>query len=296
MPGVRRSGNPGEPIMDNKGYYKNKICIVTGANSGIGYALSEELLKRGATVFMAGRDPKKVAQAAGQLARYQDRLHTIIVDVADQKQVQKAIGNTAVEAGRLDMLFNNAGVGHTGPFEKDTLTNWKAILDTNLWSVIYGIHAAVPIMLRQGSGHIVNTSSIGGITPPPFQSLYNTTKYAVTGLTESLRYEYAGKGICFSALCPAFIATAIFSKGLDGSVGQEKIPEGAYPADKAAAYSLDKIAERKGIIVVPEEPYTRLWKGYAVGDEAIEKFMLTMAELRRKEADRGEAPQAIPPF
>jgi NAD(P)-dependent dehydrogenase (short-subunit alcohol dehydrogenase family) len=282
--------------MNTKDYYQDKICIVTGANSGIGYALSDELLKRGAMVYMAGRNPKKVAQAAGQLAVYRDRVHTLIVDVANQPQVQKAIEATAAEAGRLDMLFNNAGVGHTGPFEKDTLSDWKTIIDTNLWSVIYGIHAAVPVMLKQGSGHIVNTSSIGGIIPPPFQSLYNTTKYAVTGLTESLRYEYAGKGICFSALCPAFIATAIFSKGLDGSVGREAIPEAAYPADKAASYSLDKVAERKGIIIVPEEPYTSLWKKYTSGDQATEKFITTMARMRREEADRGEAPQAIPPI
>lgn len=282
--------------MDPRDYYRNKICIVTGANSGIGYALSEELLKRGATVYMAGRDPKKVGQAAGQLSLHKDRVRTLIVDVANQQQVQMAIERTAADTGRLDMLFNNAGVGHTGPFEKDSLNDWKAIIDTNLWSVIYGIHAAVPIMLRQGSGHIVNTSSIGGLVPPPFQSLYNTTKYAVTGLTESLRYEYAGKGIWFSALCPAFIATAIFSKGLDGSVGSEKIPEGAYPADRAASFSLDRIAERKGIIVVPEEPYAALWKRYATGDPAIEQFLATMAELRRKEAERGEAPQAVPPL
>jgi NAD(P)-dependent dehydrogenase (short-subunit alcohol dehydrogenase family) len=282
-------------LMPNT-YFNGKICIVTGANSGIGYALSEELLKRGATVFMAGRDPKKVAKAAGQLAAYGNQVRTLIVDVTNRQQVEKAVRNTAAKGGRLDMLFNNAGVGHTGSFEKDTLADWKAVIDTNLWSVIYGIHAAVPIMLRQGFGHIVNTSSIGGLTPPPFQSLYNTTKYAITGLTESLRYEYAEQGICFSALCPAFIATAIFSKGLDGSVGEQKIPEGAYPADKAASYSLDRVAERKGIIVVPEEPYTTLWKGYATGDQATEKFLLTMAQLRRKEAERGEAPQAVPPF
>ncbi|HMZ32045.1 MAG TPA: SDR family NAD(P)-dependent oxidoreductase, partial [Methanoregulaceae archaeon] len=127
-------------------------------------------------------------------------------------------------------------------------------------------------------------------------SLYNTTKFAVTGLTESLRYEYAGKGISFSTLCPAFIATAIFNKGLDGSVGAEKIPEGAYPADKAASYCLDRVAERHGIIVVPEEPFTTMWRRSAVGDPAAEKFMFTMAHLRRKEVEQGKAPQAIPPL
>lgn len=282
--------------MDTRDYYRNKICIVTGANSGIGYALSEELLKRGATVYMVGRDSKKVEQAAGQLALYKNRVYTLIVDVVNQLQVQNAIEGTAAEAGRLDMLFNNAGIGHTGPYEKDTLADWKVIIDTDLWSVIYGVHAAVPIMLKQGSGHIVNTSSIGGLIPVPFQSLYNTTKYAVTGLTESLRYEYAEKGISFSTLCPAFIATAIFNKGLDGSVGNEKVPEGAYPADLAASYCLDKVAERKGIIVVPEEPFTTMWKRCTIGEPAAEQFMSTMAQLRRKEVQQGKAPSAIPPL
>ncbi len=282
--------------MDTKGYFKDKICVVTGANSGIGYALSEELLNRGATVYMAGRDLKKVAQAAGQLAMHKDRVRTLVVDVANQQQVQKAIEGTAAEAGRLDMLFNNAGVGHTGPYDRDTLADWKVMIDTDLWSVIYGVHAAVPIMLKQGSGHIVNTSSIGGLIPVPFQSLYNTTKFAVTGLTESLRYEYADRGISFSALCPAFIATAIFSKGLDGSVGTEKVPEGAYPADKAASYCLDKVAARKGIIVVPEEPFTTMWRRCTMGEPAAEQFMSTMAQLRQKEVEQGKAPSAIPPL
>jgi len=202
--------------MVDSDYYKGKVCIVTGANSGIGYAISEGLLERGATVYMAGRSPEKVAKAAGQLAGHGDRVRQLVMDVTDQEQVQRGIEGTAAKAGRLDFLFNNAGVGGTIPFEMATLEDWKTIIDTNIWSVVYGVHAAVPIMLRQGSGHIVNTSSIAGIVPPPFQALYCLTKYAVTGLTESLKYEYAEKGLHFSTVCPANIATPIFNKGIDG--------------------------------------------------------------------------------
>jgi NAD(P)-dependent dehydrogenase (short-subunit alcohol dehydrogenase family) len=92
--------------MSTDDYYQDKICIVTGANSGIGYALSEELLHRGATVYMAGRSPEKVAKAAERLAAYKDRVHTVVVDVTKQEQVQKAIEDTAAQAGRLDILFN----------------------------------------------------------------------------------------------------------------------------------------------------------------------------------------------
>jgi len=189
--------------MSNSEYYQDKVCIVTGANSGIGYALSEELLKRGAIVYMAGRNPEKVSEAAEQLSEYDDRVHTLIVDVTVQEQVENAINGTVEEVGRLDFLFNNAGVGGTLQFETATMDDWKNIIDVNLWSVIYGVHAAVPIMLEQGSGHIINTSSIAGIVPPPFQALYSLTKYGVTCLTECLRYEYAEKGLHFSTICPA---------------------------------------------------------------------------------------------
>jgi len=277
--------------MDQNDYYKDKICIVTGANSGIGYALSEELLNRGATVYMLGRNPEKVAKAAGQLATHGDQVHTIVADVTKQEQVQKAIEDTAAEAGRLDMLFNNAGVGSAKLFETATLEDWKTIIDTNLWSVIYGVHAAVPLMLKQGSGHIVNTASLAGLIPPAFQALYSLTKYGVVGLTESLRYEYAEKGLNFSVICPAEIATPIWSKGIDGKPlmpnGEQKVPDNAYPADKAACDTLDRVAERKGIIIVPEEPSTDLWRGYVLGDKITEELLLNMAHDRRAALEKG---------
>lgn len=274
--------------MGNLEYYKDKICIVTGANSGIGYAVSEELLKRGAIVYMVGRNPKKVEYAAKQLSAYKDQIHTLIVDVTVQEQVQKAIEDTEREAGRLDFLFNNAGVGGTLQFENATLEDWKTIIDVNLWSVIYGVHTAVPIMLKQGYGHIINTSSIAGIVPPPFQALYSLTKYGVTGLTECLRYEYAEKGLHFSTICPANIATPIFKKSIDGTTHDElKIPDDAYPVDKAAELILDRVAEHKGIIVVPEEPFTDQWKKYILGDEEMEELMLQMARDRRAAYEKG---------
>jgi NAD(P)-dependent dehydrogenase (short-subunit alcohol dehydrogenase family) len=273
-----------ECIMDQQGYCNDKVCIVTGANSGIGYALSEELLKRGATVYMAGRNPEKVAKAAEQLSAYKDRVHTLVVDVTKQEQVQQAIEGTAAEAGRLDMLFNNAGIPGTVPFERATLEDWKNIINTNLWSVIYGVHTAVPIMLKQESGHIVNTASMGGLLPPPMQALYNTAKSGVVALSESLRYEYAEKGLNFSVVCPSVIATPILKKHFDRTVKDEvPIPDDAMPADKAASYILDRVAERKGIIIVPEEPSTEFWKAYVNGNEQVEAIFLQMAHDRRVE-------------
>jgi len=266
--------------MGHDGYYQDKICLVTGANSGIGYALTEELLKNGAIVYMAGRNREKIEKAAENLSQYSDRIFTVIVDVTIQEQVQKTVENTADEAGRLDFLFNNAGVGGTLQFDKATLKDWKEIIDLNLWSVIYGVNAAVPIMLEQKSGHIVNTSSIAGVVPAPFQALYCLTKFGVTGLSESLRYEYAEKGLHFSTICPSNIATPIFKKSIDGTVHDEvKIPEDAIPANIAAKQVLYQLPEHKGIIIIPEE-LKALWQGYVCGK--TEDILLSLAHERRE--------------
>ena len=272
--------------MKTEDYYQDKICIVTGANSGIGYALSEELLKRGATVYMAGRNREKVEKAAAQLSAYKEWVRTLVVDVTKQEQVQTAIEGTAAEAGRLDMLFNNAGISLLGLFETATLDDWKTIIDTNLWSVIHGVHA------KQGFGHIVNTSSVGGIIPFPMQTIYNCIKYGVTGLSESLRYEYAEKGLRFSTICPGATATAIYEKQLGKTDNKMKIPDTAYPADKAASFVLDRVAVQKGIIIVPEGFLNDLWKGYVLGEEPSEIALLNQAHDRRIALEQGDPASA----
>lgn len=262
-------------------YYQDKICIVTGGNSGIGYALCEELLKRGAVVYMAGRNPEKVKKSAEQLSDYGNRIKTLMVDVTDEKQVKNAIEDTAAREGRLDFLFNNAGIFKPMLFETATLEDWRFMIDTNLWSVIYGVHAALPIMLKQGSGHIVNTSSLAGLIPYPMQVIYDATKYAVVGLSESLRYEYAEKGIRFSVICPGDIATPIFSKIVDSEGGGAEIPKSAYPVGEAVAYSLDKVSEGQGRIIVPEQPNSDIYGGYILGNEQVEEFLLKHAHDHR---------------
>lgn len=270
--------------MNNIEYYKDNICIVTGANSGIGYALTEALLKRGAIVYMAGRNQEKVEKAAEQLSPYSDQIHTVTVDVTIQEQVQRTIEDTAEEAGKLDLLFNNAGIGGTMPFETATLDDWKKIIDVNLWSVIYGVHAAVPIMLQQGYGHIVNTSSAAGIYPVSFQTLYTLTKFGVTGFTESLRYEYAEKGLHFSTICPGNIATPIFKKSFDGSVHEQvEIPDDAIPAGQAGEFILDRVAEHEGVIIIPEE-LRKLWQAYVIG--VADDMFLQMAHERRQSYEK----------
>ena len=265
-------------------YFRDKCCLVTGANSGIGYAISEALLEKGAIVFMAGRNAESLESAAKNLDAYAEQIRILLVDVTKQQEVDKAAQDTVAQEGRIDFLFNNAGIGGTMPSVDATIEHWKSIIDVNLWSVIYGINAALPIMRIQGGGHIVNTASIAGLVPFPFQALYCATKYAVVGISESMRYEFAEEGIHFSVACPSAVVSRIWKKPILGPVHEEvKAPEDAIPAEEAARIIIEGVAEKRGIIVVPEQPGGWIWHEYCNSSEAAEDFLMKMAHERRIE-------------
>ena len=253
-------------------YFHDKGCVVTGAASGIGYAVSEALLKAGAVVFLADRDTKMLASAVEQLGADAGRVHSVNVDVTSQEQVQQLIQDAASRHGRIDCLFNNAGIGGTMQIGEATLEHWRRLIDINLWGVIYGVHAAIPIMRRQGGGHIINTASLAGLIPFPFQALYCTTKYAVVGLSESLRFELGDEGIQVSVVCPGNVATRIF--------GTLKPPEDAVSPEEAAKITLEGVANKQGIIALPEK-YRQMWRQYWSSPEAFESELWDLARQRR---------------
>ncbi len=261
-------------------FFRDKGCVVTGAASGIGFAVSEALLEAGASVSLADRDTKGLASAAEALSGYAARVHTEPVDVTSQEQVQRLIENAATRHGRLDFLFNNAGIGGTLPIGEATLEHWRRILDINLWGVIYGVHAALPILRRQRGGHIVNTASISGLVPVPFQALYNTTKYAIVGLSESLRYELADEGIHVSVVCPGAVATAIWGRPIIGEAAEVRPPADAISADEAARSILAGIVDGEGIIALPETSRS-FWRQYCQEPAAVEHVLFEMARQRR---------------
>jgi NAD(P)-dependent dehydrogenase (short-subunit alcohol dehydrogenase family) len=264
--------------------FEGKIAIVTGGTSGIGYAVSEELLKRGATVWVIGSRKESVDKAKAVLAAYKNaRFAAVDVTVADR--VKKMIDTCVAESGRLDYLFNNAGIGMTHPSTRLTLEMWKKAVDLNLWGVIYGVHYALPVMLAQGSGHIVNTSSVAGIIAPPSQAVYCATKYAVTGMTEALRYEFFEKGVLFSTVCPANVATAIF--------GKADIPKEAIPADEAARIILDGVEKKENIIIFPEYA-KKMYERFLAGPGLKEKFMLEYARRRNAGWESGVPYLGVP--
>lgn len=233
---------------------------------------------------MAGRNAESLESATENLDAYSGQVRTLIVDVTKQQDVDKAIQDMVAQESRIDFLFNNAGIGGTMPTVDATIEHWKSIIDVNLWSVIYGINAALPVMRLQGGGHIINTSSIAGLVPFPFQALYCATKYAVVGISESMRYEFAEEGIHFSVTCPSAVVSRIWKKPILGPVHEEvEAPEDAIPAEEAARIILNGVAEKKGIIVVPEQPGGWIWHEYCNSSQAAEDFLMKMAHERRLE-------------
>ncbi len=271
--------------MQEREIYRDRVCLITGGASGIGLALSEALLEAGATVVLADRDTKLLEEAAGRLAPHGERARFVPADVTVPSQIQGAIRGAAESLGRLDYLFNNAGIGGTLPIGTVTLEHWRRIVDINLWGVIHGIDAVLPIMRSQGSGHIVNTGSLAALIPFPFQALYCTTKYAVAGLSESLRLELADEGIHVSLVCPSNVATRIFGVPILGERLEVKPPEDAIPAEEAARIILDGVARREGIIVFPESE-REVWRSYWRDPEAAEKPLREMARRRRDQFEK----------
>ena len=246
----------------------SRIAIVTGGASGIGRALGAALVRRGDVVVLADVDGDAAAEVAERLrAAGPGTATAVAVDVREADAVAALVDGTAERHGRLDLLFNNAGLGIGGPAEELTLAHWARTLDVNLRGVVHGVQAAYPLMLRQGHGHIVNTASLAGLLPMPGSAPYATTKWAVVGLSLSLRAEGAARGVRVSVVCPGGVDTPILDKGIPADLprvpGIEAIDAREvvtrfsggrlYSADALAADVLRGIDRNRPVIVAPRQ-------------------------------------------
>ena len=142
-------------MTKNRELFRNKVCVVTGAASGIGLQLSKDLLASGATVFMADANKENLDKVFAELGKEKELAVPFLVDVREEPRVRELVEQAAAHSGHLDYLFNNAGIGCTMPWENTDLNMWKLAIDINLWGVIYALNTAVPIMKKQGFGHII---------------------------------------------------------------------------------------------------------------------------------------------
>lgn len=235
-------------------------AVVSGAASGIGRALAEALAARGTPVTLADRQVELAEEVAAGIRQRGGSAHAAELDVRDAARFRAVVDEAAQAAGSLAYLFNNAGIGVAAEMSEYEAADWDDVIDVNLRGVAHGVLAAYPRMIRQGSGHIVNTASMAGLITTTFQGSYTTTKHAVVGLSKALRLEARQHGVRVSVLCPGVIRTPILEGGRYGRLKIDLDPaemaqrfEPLRPMDPAllARRTLAAMDRNRAIIIEP---------------------------------------------
>jgi len=188
---------------------KDKVAVVTGAGSGIGEGIARAAVAAGMNVVVADIDRANAERVAAELG---ERAVAVAVDVSSLASVEALRDATLAHYGAVHLLCNNAGVWVGALMQEADIEDWKFLIDVNLYGVINGVKAFLPLLIEQGEGHIVNTASMGGLISGPPEGLYTTTKFAVMGLSEALLLEVANQGVGVSVLCPGLVDTNLITQ------------------------------------------------------------------------------------
>ncbi len=242
--------------------FKDKVIFLTGGASGFGEALGLELASRGASIVVSDIDTARLEKVVSRINDSGGRARAQALDVTDSDAVRGAIDATVAEQGRIDYLFNSAGVFLRSEARDTSLKLWHRIVDINLMGVIYGIDAAYRHMVKQGHGHIVNMASVAGLVGYPTATAYSTTKHAVVGLSVTLRAEAASLGVKVSVVCPGPIATGIGSRALGSGKNEDVDPSGGSGRElleRVTLTILNGVERNKGMIIFPPRARRQWW-------------------------------------
>lgn len=281
--------------------FKGSVAIVTGAGSGIGCALAKQLARAGSDVVLADRQFDLVDELARGIVAEGGCACAAELDVRCFAELQRLVNKTMEEKGRLDFMFNNAGIGIGGDIEGHSQEDWDQIIDVNVKGVAYGVQAVLPPMMAQGFGHIVNTASVSGLIALPGLVAYCTSKHAIVGLSKSLRGEVAKAGIRVSAICPGAVNTPLLTggkfgrfHGVSGNVARHILtPFAPMDPDRFANKVLKAVRKNKALILLPWQikvvvPLMRClppsWQILIAADHV---------KKRRKQAERKQAASGI---
>ncbi len=187
--------------------FKDKVAIVTGAGSGIGKAIIKMFADEGAKVVLAGLTEEKIVKYSNELKSKGVDAIAVQTDVRKLEMVKNLIGKTMQKHGRIDIMINNAGIILPADIDASDYTDIDRQIQTNLYGIVYGTKEVIPIMKKQGFGHIVNTSSLAGVVPEPSSAIYSATKFAIRGFDLAVRLELMDTGVSISTLLPDSVET-----------------------------------------------------------------------------------------
>jgi short-subunit dehydrogenase len=260
-----------------------RTWFITGASTGFGRLLAEEVLKSGGKVIATARNLDKVIDLE---RKYPGKAKAFALDVTDYPQVTSVVAQSNASYGPVDVLVNNAGYGLAGAIEEVTEDEFMPMFNTNVFGLIKVTQAFLPYLRRQGRGHILNLSSIGGLVSTPGMGYYNATKYAVEGLSEALAQEVAPFGIHVTLIEPGPFRTDFLGRSIVQAA--EIIPDYDKTAGNARRYADDNNGKQKGdplravhammqVVESPNPPLRLL-----LGNMALQRFRTKIDSLQKE--------------
>ena len=271
-------------------HHPKKRAFITGAASGLGKALAMELAGDGWTIGMADINIKQLEEAADVIQQKGGIPLLFPLDVSDKDQYGKVAASFLEQAGGIDLLFNNAGVGDGSPFEEYSLENYEWMVGINQMGVVYGCYYFIPAMKKQGGGHILNTASAAAIGCAPTMGAYNMTKAAVVAISETLYGELMDHNIQVSCIQPTYFRTNVIQYARGGEIVKKAtemfIQRSGLEADTVAKEILTRAGNKELYIILPKDA-RKMWLFKRLAPtwfrkKVKEQFMLAMNKATKR--------------
>jgi NAD(P)-dependent dehydrogenase (short-subunit alcohol dehydrogenase family) len=234
--------------------FSNKVALITGAGSGFGRLLAQGLAQRGCKLLISDINADNLEETSQSIGEYSAQVHSQICDVSKEQDCKMMVDLAMEKFGRVDIAVNNAGIAHSlTPFHMIDEATLDKQVDVNFKGVMFGMKYQVEVMLKQGTGHILNVSSLAGLGGAPKSAAYSAVKHAVIGLTKTAAIEYARKGIRVNAICPFYTPTNILN--FDGPVTQDTLDQMAVGCPSKRLADPQEVVNTMILILSPGNSY-----------------------------------------
>jgi len=263
---------------------RGKKAVVTGAASGIGRSISLALAREGADLFLLDIDEEKLASVGEEVRTLGVGVISRLCDVAVAEQILEAVNALQDMWGEVDILVNNAGILYYGRTEEMSEEQWDRLLAVNLYAPIRFVHLLLPLLRQRPEAHILNVCSLAGLVPKRKLAAYQTTKFGLVGLSQSLRLEYSPKGVGVTALCPGLVDTDLIDAGIERKWVTSKPRTPSFLSvspDRIAARAVQAIRKNQGLVVVPA--YARLLWLFV---RLFPRFVDSLQHFKRRKQNR----------